>query len=77
MRIQSLLEKCKKNQRGIIAADNEEALIKEKELVRKNINGLIRRRKLTNAQKLLIKEEFKPWTRDVQAKVRFPLLQNG
>lgn len=54
----------------MIVADNEEALSKEKEMLRKNINGLIKKRKLSKAQKLLVKEEFKPWSRVTQAKVR-------
>lgn len=42
---------------------------KEKEILRKRVNSLIRRRRLIEVQKLIKNEEIKPWGRDAQAKV--------
>lgn len=69
MRIHSFLEKTKNYQRKKTLADNEDGLSKEKEILRKRINGLIKRNRLKEVQKLLKKEEIKPWGRDTQAKV--------
>ncbi|PON70429.1 DNA-directed RNA polymerase, phage-type [Parasponia andersonii] len=69
VRIQSFLEKTKICQRTENVAHSEEDLSKEKEILRKNIIGLIRTRRLSKAQRLLVKEEFKPWSRDIQAKL--------
>ena len=69
VRIHSFLEKTKNSQSKKIVADTEDGLHKEKQILRKRINSLIRKRKLKEAQKLLKKEEFKPWGRDTQAKV--------
>lgn len=69
MRIHSFLEKTKNYQRKKTLAENDEGLSKEKEMLRKRINGLVRRKRLSEVQKLLRKEEFKPWGRDTQAKV--------
>lgn len=73
MRIHSFLEKTKNYQRKKTLADNEEGLNKEKDILRKRVNGLIRRNRLKEVQKLLRKEEIKPWGRDTQAKVCNPL----
>ncbi|GMN63565.1 hypothetical protein TIFTF001_032733 [Ficus carica] len=75
VRIRCFLEKNKKCKRKMIVADNEEALSKEKEMLRKNINGLIKKRKLSKAQKLLVKEGFKPWSRVTQAKLGSRLIE--
>ncbi|EXB42920.1 DNA-directed RNA polymerase 3 [Morus notabilis] len=75
VRISCFLEKTKKSKRMKIVADNEEALSKEKEVLRKNINGLIRKRKLSKAQRLLVKGEFKPWSRVTQAKLGSRLIE--
>lgn len=69
VRIHSFLEKTKNYQRKKTLAENEEGPSKEKEILRKRINGLVRRKRLSEVQKLLRKEEFKPWGRDTQAKV--------
>lgn len=69
VRIQNFLEKAKNYWRKENVADNEERLSKEKEMLRRNIIGLIKTRRLSKAQRLLVKEEFKPWSRDTQAKV--------
>lgn len=68
VRIHSFLQKTK-NQGKKIADDTDENLIKEKELHRKRINSLVKRKKSIEVQKLLKKEDFKPWGRDTQAKV--------
>ncbi|KAL0013441.1 hypothetical protein SO802_000510 [Lithocarpus litseifolius] len=68
VRIHSFLEKTKNSQSKKIVADTEDGLHKEKQILRKRVNSLIRKRKLKEAQKLLQKEEFKPWGRDTQAK---------
>ncbi len=69
VRIHSFLEKTRNYQSKKIVADTEDGLHKEKEILRKRVNGLIRKRRLKEVQKLLKKEEFKPWGRDTQAKV--------
>ncbi|KAL0013443.1 hypothetical protein SO802_000512 [Lithocarpus litseifolius] len=68
VRIHSFLEKTKNSQSKKIVADTEDGLHKEKQILRKRVNSLIRKRKLKEAQKLLQKEEFKPWGQDTQAK---------
>lgn len=70
VRIHSFLQKTKNYQSKKILTDTEESLCKEKEILRKRVNSLIRKRRLKEAQKLLKKEEFTPWGRDTQAKVR-------
>ncbi|XP_050940583.1 DNA-directed RNA polymerase 3, chloroplastic isoform X1 [Cucumis melo] len=74
VRIQSFLEKARSNQRTKVPADTE-CLSKEKEVLRKRVNGLIRRRRLKEVQKLLKKEEFKAWGRDTQAKLGSRLIE--
>ncbi|XP_022999624.1 DNA-directed RNA polymerase 3, chloroplastic-like [Cucurbita maxima] len=74
IRIQSLLEKARSNQRTKVPGDAQ-CLSKEKEVLRKRVNGLIRRRRLKEVQKLLKKEEFKAWGRDTQAKLGSCLIQ--
>ncbi|XP_022158152.1 DNA-directed RNA polymerase 3, chloroplastic isoform X2 [Momordica charantia] len=74
VRIQSFLEKARSNQRTKIPADAQ-CLSKEKEILRKRVNGLIRRRRLKEVQKLLKKEEFKAWGRDTQAKLGSRLIE--
>ncbi|KAG6599139.1 DNA-directed RNA polymerase 3, chloroplastic, partial [Cucurbita argyrosperma subsp. sororia] len=74
VRIQSLLEKARSNQRTKVPGDAQ-CSSKEKEVLRKRVNGLIRRRRLKEVQKLLKKEEFKAWGRDTQAKLGSCLIQ--
>ncbi|KAK7837639.1 dna-directed rna polymerase 3 [Quercus suber] len=75
VRIHSFLEKTKHSQSKVIVADIEDGLHKEKQILRKRVNSLIRKRKLKEAQKLLKKEEFKPWGRDTQAKLGSRLIE--
>lgn len=63
------MEKTKNYKRKKIIADTEEVLSKEKELLRKRVNSLIKSKRVMEAQKLLKNEETKPWGRDTQAKV--------
>ncbi|XP_058185833.1 DNA-directed RNA polymerase 3, chloroplastic isoform X2 [Rhododendron vialii] len=53
----------------------EEGFCQDDELLRKRIKGLIKRRKLTEVQKLVKDEEIKPWGRDMQAKLGCRLIQ--
>lgn len=69
VRIHSFLEKTKSYQSKNIGAGTEEGLQKEKEILRKHVNSLVRKRRLKEVQKLLKKTEIKPWGRDTQAKV--------
>ncbi|XP_062158881.1 DNA-directed RNA polymerase 3B, chloroplastic isoform X2 [Alnus glutinosa] len=75
VRIHSFLEKTKNYQRKKIEADTEEGLRKEKEILRKRVNSLIRTRRLKEVQKLLKNEEFEPWGRDTQAKLGSRLIE--
>ncbi|XP_022969563.1 DNA-directed RNA polymerase 3B, chloroplastic isoform X1 [Cucurbita maxima] len=73
VRIQSFL-KARSNQRTKVPADAQ-CSNQEKELLRKRVNSLIRRRRLKEVQKLLKKEEFKDWGRDTQAKLGSRLIE--
>lgn len=75
VRIHSFLEKTRNYQSKKIVADSEDGLHKEKEILRKRVNSLIRKRRLKEVQKLLKKEEFKPWGRDTQAKLGSRLIE--
>lgn len=61
--------KTRSYKRKKIVADNEEDMSKEKEMLRKRVNRLIKSKRLIEVQKLLKNEEIKPWGRDTQAKV--------
>lgn len=69
VRIHSFLEKTKNYRSKNIVAGTEEGLRKEKEILMKHVNSLVRKRRLKEVQKLLKKEQIKPWNRDTQAKV--------
>ncbi|KAL5842149.1 hypothetical protein ACOSQ3_012752 [Xanthoceras sorbifolium] len=75
IRIHGFLEKTKNYKRKKIAADSQEVLSKEKEILRKRVNGMIRSRRLMEVQKLLKNEEIKPWGRDTQAKLGSRLVE--
>ncbi|KAH9806287.1 DNA-directed RNA polymerase 3 [Citrus sinensis] len=75
IRIHSFLEKTKNYKRKKIIADTEEVLSKEKELLRKRVNSLIKSKRVMEAQKLLKNEETKPWGRDTQAKLGSRLVE--
>ncbi|XP_039071810.1 DNA-directed RNA polymerase 3, chloroplastic-like isoform X1 [Hibiscus syriacus] len=74
VRIHSFLEKTKNYQRKQIV-DEVQGVSKEKEILRKRVNSLIRRRRLIEVQKLVKNEEIKPWGRDAQAKLGSHLLE--
>ncbi|TQD88521.1 hypothetical protein C1H46_025941 [Malus baccata] len=61
VRIHSLLEKTKNFQRKKTVVADEDSLSKEKEILRKHVNVLIKRKRLREVQNLLVKEEIKPW----------------
>ncbi|KAK4853516.1 hypothetical protein QYF36_010423 [Acer negundo] len=75
VRIHGFLEKTKKYKRKKIVADSQEVLCKEKEILRKRVNGLIKSKRLVEVQKLLKNEEYKPWGRDTQAKLGSRLVE--
>ncbi|OAY31446.1 DNA-directed RNA polymerase 3B, chloroplastic isoform X2 [Manihot esculenta] len=69
VRIHNFLEKTKNFQRNKKTTDAQQNLGREKEILRKRVNNLIRRKRLTEVQKLVKNEEMKPWGRDTQAKL--------
>ncbi|KAJ0089909.1 hypothetical protein Patl1_14511 [Pistacia atlantica] len=75
VRIHSFLEKTKSYKKKKIVADFQEVLSKEKEMLRKRVNGLIKKNMLIEVQKLLKNEETKPWGRDTQAKLGSCLIE--
>jgi hypothetical protein len=50
----------------------QETMDKEKEVLRKRVNSLIRRKRLMEVQNLVKQDETKPWSRGTQAKVCSP-----
>lgn len=50
-------------------APTEEGFCQDAELLRKRIKSLIKKKRITEVQKLVKDEEIKPWGRDMQAKV--------
>ncbi|OMO87102.1 DNA-directed RNA polymerase, phage-type, partial [Corchorus capsularis] len=74
VRIHNFLEK-NKNYRKKKAADEVQGVSKEKEILKKRVNSLIRRRRLVEVQKLVKNEEIKPWGQDAQAKLGSRLLE--
>ncbi|XP_050213879.1 DNA-directed RNA polymerase 3, chloroplastic [Mercurialis annua] len=75
VRIHSFLEKTKNFQRKTATCDAQENLGKEKEILRKRVNCLIKRKRLSDVQKLVKNEEMKPWGRDKQAKLGCRLIE--
>ncbi|XP_022731756.1 DNA-directed RNA polymerase 3, chloroplastic isoform X4 [Durio zibethinus] len=73
VRIHNFLEKTKNHQRKQII-DEVQGVSKEKEILRKRVNSLIKRRRLTEVKKLVKNEEIKPWGRDAQAKAKHMLI---
>ncbi|KAK4784232.1 hypothetical protein SAY86_018600 [Trapa natans] len=73
--VQKLLEKAKNDLRKSDAVDAEEDLDKEKEIHRRRINSLIRRKRYKYVQKLVKNEGIKPWGRDTQAKLGTRLIE--
>ncbi|XP_057949957.1 DNA-directed RNA polymerase 3B, chloroplastic-like isoform X2 [Malania oleifera] len=73
-RIHRYLEKTKRIPRKRIVPGTEVSLSMEKQR-RKRVNSMIKRKKLSEVQKLLKNEEFKPWGRDIQAKLGSCLIE--
>lgn len=67
--VQKLLENAKNDPSKSDAVEAEEDLDKEKEIRRRRVNSLIRRKRYKDVQKLVKNEGIKPWGRDTQAKV--------
>ncbi|CAN1166839.1 DNA-directed RNA polymerase 3, chloroplastic [Linum perenne] len=66
-KIHNFLEKSKKCQRNKTATDDKDGAEVDKEILRKRIKGLLRRKKLFQVQKLVKTEDDKPWGRIIQA----------
>ncbi|XP_021679241.2 DNA-directed RNA polymerase 3B, chloroplastic isoform X1 [Hevea brasiliensis] len=75
VRIHNFLEKTKNFQRKKTITDAQQSLGREKEILRKRVNNLIRRKRLIEVQKLLKNEEMKHWGRDTQAKLGSRLVE--
>ncbi|KAI5585605.1 hypothetical protein BDE02_06G156700 [Populus trichocarpa] len=75
VRIHNFLEKTKNHQRKKTMHDVQESMDKEKEMLRKRVNSLIRRKRLMEVQNLVIQDETKPWNRDKQAKLGSRLIE--
>ncbi|MED6218829.1 hypothetical protein PIB30_030146, partial [Stylosanthes scabra] len=72
VKVQKFMEKTRSRQRKKTEADTEDDLTDDdddKPKLVKHINGLIKKRRLRAVQKLLKKEDFVPWGRDVHAKL--------
>uniref|UniRef100_A0A6N2N6W8 DNA-directed RNA polymerase n=1 Tax=Salix viminalis TaxID=40686 RepID=A0A6N2N6W8_SALVM len=75
VRIHNFLEKTKSYQRKKTLHDVQESMDKEKEMLRKRVNSLIRRKRLMEVQNLVKQDETKPWSRDKQAKLGSRLIE--
>ncbi|KAJ6382197.1 hypothetical protein OIU77_030783 [Salix suchowensis] len=75
VRIHNFLEKTKSYQRKKTLHDVQESMDKEKEMLRKRVNNLIRRKRLMEVQNLVKQDETKPWSRDKQAKLGSRLIE--
>ncbi|XP_031386659.1 DNA-directed RNA polymerase 3, chloroplastic isoform X2 [Punica granatum] len=73
--VHSLLKKAKNDRRKRDEVETEEDLDKEKEIHRRQVNSLIRRKRYKDVQKLVKNEEIKPWGRDTQAKLGTRLIE--
>ncbi|GAB4853640.1 DNA-directed RNA polymerase 3B, chloroplastic [Ancistrocladus abbreviatus] len=74
IKIHNYLERTKSSRRKN-ASDTFEASSKEKEILRKRVNSLIRRRRLVEVAKLVKTEETVSWGRDTQAKLGSRLIE--
>ncbi|KAF2591229.1 hypothetical protein F2Q70_00041373, partial [Brassica cretica] len=70
VRIHNFLKRSRKNNAG----DSQEEL-KDKQLLRKRVNSLIRRKRIIDALKVVKSEGIKPWGRATQAKLGSRLLE--
>ncbi|KAM7252703.1 hypothetical protein ACFE04_008212 [Oxalis oulophora] len=75
VRINTFLERTKNFQGKKLVPNTQDDLNKEKEVLRKRVNSLIRRKKLTEVQKLVKTEEIEHWGRAVQAKLGSRLIE--
>ncbi|XP_011018068.1 PREDICTED: DNA-directed RNA polymerase 3, chloroplastic [Populus euphratica] len=75
VRIHNFLEKTKNHQRKKTMHDVQESMDKEKEMLRKRVNSLIRRKRLMEVQNLVKQDETKPWSRGTQAKLGSRLIE--
>ncbi|KAI8570282.1 hypothetical protein RHMOL_Rhmol01G0022300 [Rhododendron molle] len=73
--IHSFFEKTEMSQSQKAVAPTEEGFCQDAELLRKRIKSLIKKKKITEVQKLVKDEEIKPWGRDMQAKLGCRLIQ--
>uniref|UniRef100_A0A6M2EBM2 DNA-directed RNA polymerase n=1 Tax=Populus davidiana TaxID=266767 RepID=A0A6M2EBM2_9ROSI len=75
VRIHNFLEKTKNHQRKKTMHEVQETMDKEKEVLRKRVNSLIRRKRLMEVQNLVKQDETKPWSRGTQAKLGSRLIE--
>ncbi|KAL9339493.1 hypothetical protein Peur_068508 [Populus x canadensis] len=75
VRIHNFLEKTKNYQRKKTMHEVQETMDKEKEVLRKRVNSLIRRKRLMEVQNLVKQDETKPWSRGTQAKLGSRLIE--
>ncbi|KAF5725888.1 DNA/RNA polymerases superfamily protein isoform 1 [Tripterygium wilfordii] len=78
VRIHSFLEKTKDYLKKNTIINSQDGLEKDKEMVRKrvkSVKSLIKRKRLTEVQKLVKNDETKPWGRDTQAKLGSRLIE--
>uniref|UniRef100_A0A7N0V523 DNA-directed RNA polymerase n=1 Tax=Kalanchoe fedtschenkoi TaxID=63787 RepID=A0A7N0V523_KALFE len=75
VRIHRFLERTKNSQRNKLEPCNDGDLTKEKSILRKRVQNLVKRKKLLEVQKLVRSEEQKPWGRDTQAKLGSRLIE--
>ncbi|KAJ4845811.1 DNA-directed RNA polymerase 3B, chloroplastic [Turnera subulata] len=74
VRIHNFLEKTKDSQRKT-TEDNEDNLRKEKEILRKRVNRLIKMKRLAEVLRLVRSEETKPWGPDTHARLGSRLIE--
>ncbi|KAF9662721.1 hypothetical protein SADUNF_Sadunf18G0083700 [Salix dunnii] len=75
VRIHNFLEKTKNYKRKKTMHEVQETMDKEKEVLRKRVNSLIRRKRLMEVQNLVKQDETKPWSRGTQAKLGSRLIE--
>jgi transcription initiation factor TFIID subunit TAF12 len=72
-KVQAFFQKTRKKSRSTNHGENDPALDKEQAKCRKLVKTLVKRRKLTEAQKLVQQEiEMEEWGTEAQVKVRYP-----
>ncbi|CAM8942508.1 unnamed protein product [Rhodiola kirilowii] len=75
IRIHRFLEKTKNSKRNKSEPSTDEGLSKEKNILRRRVQTLVKRKKLMEVQKLVRSEEHKPWGRATQAKLGSRLIE--